>query len=170
MKAHHIALVLATATALVVGAGCRRKPEITDLQRKEAAHLAAEADFAVNLRDLPRAEGLMAKAIQVCPDNAAYWINLGVVRVQLGRKPAAKEAYEGALKAYEADADADPKNVEPWLKRIYVLALLGRIDEARKTLDQAAKKFPESRNVRAFVEGRQFDRMIADPKFKQVAL
>ncbi|MSU49964.1 MAG: tetratricopeptide repeat protein [Opitutus sp.] len=170
MKPRFIRITALILCSLILGAGCSRRPKITELQRKEAAHLSAEADFALNLRDWACAEGLLAKAVQLCPDNGARWINLGVVRVKLGQKPGAKVAYQGALDAYQAEGAADPKNVEPWLKQIYVLALLGRVDEARKLLDRATKQFPESRNVRAFVEGKQLERMMADPMFKQSAL
>ena len=50
------------------------------------------------------------------------------------------------------------------------LALLGRTDEARALLDKVAKQFPDNRSVRGVVQEKQFDRMIEDPNFKQVAL
>lgn len=170
MKSHCIGLALFATVALILGAGCSRKPKITELQRKEAAHVSSEADFALTLRDWARAEGLLTKAAQLCPDNGPYWVNLGAVRVQLGNKAGAKAAYESALRAYQAEADEEKMSPEPWLRQVYVLALLGRADEARKTLDKAAKKFPDNRNVKAFIEGKQLDRMMADPKFKQAAI
>jgi tetratricopeptide (TPR) repeat protein len=132
--------------------------EITSLQRKEAAALDSEAQFALQLKDLARAEGL----------------DLGSIRVRLGKKDAARTAYQGALQAYEGAA-ANAKAGEapdpgPWLQQVYVLALLGRVDDARSVLAKAQKKFPESRAVRSFVEGKQIDKMIADPSFKLIAL
>lgn len=159
--------------ALALGGCGKPKPKpVSELKRKEAEHLVAEASFAMNLRDWARAEGLLAKAVQSDPNTGVYWLSLGSMRMRLGNKAAAKEAYEGALKAYqfEADATAAKGDPEPWLKQMQVLALLGRTDEARTMLDRTAKKFPDNRNVRAFVDGKHFDRMIADPMFKQGAL
>ena len=168
-------VITLTAAALAVAAGCKPKPkpkEVSELKRKEAEHFVAEASFAINLRDWPRAEGLLAKAVQSDPNNGIYWLNLGSMRVRLGNKAGAKEAYQGALKAYEVEAaaEANQTDPEPWLKQMQVLALMGRTDEARAMLAKTAKRFPDNRNVRAFVEGKQFDQMIADPVFKQGAL
>ena len=90
----------ALAVLVVLGAaGCRPPPkEITSLQRKEAATLVSEAEFALQLKDLARAEGLLAKAADLCPDTGKYWVDLGSVRVRLGKKDAARTAYLAALK------------------------------------------------------------------------
>ncbi len=170
-SASRILLALGAALALFGFASCKPKP-ITDLQRKEAEHLAAEASFSINLRDWAQAEGLLAKSTQLAPDTGAYWISLGSMRVRLGNKAGAKEAYQGALKAYAGAATKEENKTdpEPWLKQMQVLALLGRIDEARAMLDKTAKRFPENRNVRVFVEEKTFDKMLADPVFKQGAL
>lgn len=164
-------LVLAVAVAFAAGCGKakEKKKEITSLQRKEAATLASEAQFAVQLRDHARAEGLLAKAVELCPDDGIYWVNLGSARIRLGNKSGAKDAYVGAEKALRDAAEEKKTDAEPWLQRVYVLALLGRADEARSVLKEAAQKFPDNRNVRAFVDG-QFDRMLADPKFKELAI
>ena len=166
-------MILCAVFALV--AGCKPKPKatpVTDLQRKEAEMHMAEASFAVNLKDWPRAEGAIAKAVQSDPNNGGYWVSLGSARVRLGNKAGAKQAYESALKAFavEAAAEANKTDPEPWLKQMQVLALLGRTDDARALLEKTAKRFPENRVVRAFVDGKQFDQMIADPVFKQGAL
>ena len=166
--------VTVVAIGLTLGTtGCgAKKKQITELQRKEADHLVAEANFAMNMRDWARAEGVLAKATSLVPDNGVYWTSLGSMRVRLGNKSGAKQAYLGALKAYEAEAAADKTkaDVEPWLKQVYVLALLGRVDEGRALLGKIAGRFPGNRHVRAFIEGKQFDKMIADPLFKQAAL
>jgi tetratricopeptide (TPR) repeat protein len=157
--------------ALALGTGgCGAKKKITDLQRKEAAHMASEAEFAITVRDWPRAEGLLAKAVQVCPDTGQYWLSLGTARIRAGNKNGAKEAYQGALRAFEGEADANKNDPEPWLRQAYVLGLLGRIDDGRALLDKALKKFPADRTVRSFVENKQFDKLIAQPDFKQIAL
>jgi tetratricopeptide (TPR) repeat protein len=164
-------LVVACWALLASGCGAKKK-EVTELQRKEADHFVAEAEFAMTMRDWARAEGLLAKATTRVPDNGVLWTSLGSMRVRLGNKAAARAAYESALKAYEEEAAADKTkaDVEPWLKQVYVLALLGRTNEGRSLLDKVFKQFPNNRNVRAFVEGKQFDRMLADPIFKEAAL
>lgn len=152
-------------------AGCGKK-EVSELQRKQADHLVAEAEFAITLRDWARAENLLAQASALVPDNGVVWTNLGSVRVRLNQKGAAKEAYLKALKAYEDEAAADKtkSDPEPWLKQVYVLALLGRTNDGRALLEKTARQFPGHRNVKAFVERKQFDAMLADPNFKQAAL
>ena len=163
------------ALGMLTTVGCAPKAkEITSLQRKEAATLVSEAEFALQLKDLARAEGLLAKAANLCPDTGKYWVDLGSVRVRLGKKDAARPAYEAALKAYEGEAANAKAGALPdpasWLQQVYVLSLLGRVDDARAVLAKALKKFPESRAVRSFSEGKQIDKMVADPSFKLIAL
>ena len=70
----------------------------------------------------------------------------------------------------EAAAAAAPTDVRPMLQQVYVLGLLGRTDDARAVLAKGQKQFPDDRTVRAFAEGKQIDKMIADPRFKEIAL
>ncbi len=168
-----LASVLFAVTLVALAGGCgAKKKEVSELQRKQADHLVAEAEFAMTLRDWPRAEGLLAQATALVPDNALLWTSLGSMRVRMGNKGTARDAYQKALKVYEAEAAADKTkaDAEPWLKQVYVLALLGRTSDARTLLEKLPRQFPNSRNVRAFIEGKQFDRMVADPQFKQAAL
>jgi len=160
-----LALVAAAALAL---AGCRGR-DITSLQRKEAASVSSEAAFAVELRDWKRAEGLYAKAADLCPDSGDYWMNLGVVRMHLGDRPGARTAYKSALPAYEAEFERDPANTQPVLRRAYVLVILGRAEEARSALDKARAKRPDDRRLRSFFENHGMDGMIADPGLKEIS-
>ena len=163
-------LTFAACAALLIAFGCKpRMREVTSLQRKEAATLVSEAQFAVQIRDLARAEGLYVKATALCPDDGKYWVDLGALRVRLGNRDAARTAYRSALSAYEAAA-ADAKEPQAMLQQVYVLALLGRADDARAVLTKTQKKFPDNRAVRGFTDGGQFDRMIDDPRFKEIAL
>jgi tetratricopeptide (TPR) repeat protein len=163
--------LLAVLGVFLGGCGGKSK-ESTEHQRKQADHLLAEADFAVTLRDWKRAEGLLAQASALVPGDGAVLTSLGSVRMRLGNRSAAKEAYQKALKAYEAAAAADKSktDAEPWLKQVYVLALLGKAGDARSLLDKLGKQYPGNRSVRAFIDGKQLDRMLADPQFKQLAL
>ena len=169
--ARSVAVLLLAGWALASGAGCgAKKKEITELQRKEAAHHASEAQFAMTLRDFARAEESLAKAAALTPDDGALLVSLGATRMRLGKKDLAKQAYQGALQAYADAAKTEKTDPEPWLKQVYVLALLGRTEEGRAMLDRTAKQFPDHRNVKLFVENKQFDRMVADPMFKEMAL
>lgn len=164
-------MLAAWMVAFAGGCGAKKR-EITELQRKEAELLVAEANFAITLRDWARAEGLFVKATNLTPDEGAYWTSLGAMRMRLGHKAAAKTAYERAVKAYQEEiaADKTKSDVEPWLRQVYVLALLGRVSEGRALLDRAARQFPTNREVRAFIDGKQLDAMLAEPLFKQEAL
>ncbi len=159
------------AAAVVAGAvGCAKKKEITSLQRKEAATLVSEAQFALTLRDYPRAEDLFAKASVLCPDTGQFWTRLGTTRMKLGQRATAKDAYQKALEAFEDEAKEKKTEPQPVLEQVTVLILLGRVDDARALVGKLPARFPDNRNVRTFVEGKTLDRMLADPSFKEVSL
>jgi tetratricopeptide (TPR) repeat protein len=160
-------LVLVSAAALVL-AGCRGR-EITSLQRKEAASVESEAAFAVELHDWKRAEGLYAKAADLCPDTGETWVNLALVRMHLGDRPGARAAYQTALSAYEAQSDSAPADSKAVLRRAYVLVILGRADEARAAVEKARAKHPDDRRLRSFAESHGVDGMIADPGLKEIS-
>ncbi len=165
-------LAIAVVAGLLLGAGCKpRTQEITALQRREAASLASEAQFALSIRDVVRAEATLARAAALCPDTGDYWIELGRCRVRLGHRGEAKAAYHSALAAYEAEAAKNSATRGPaLLRQLYVLALLGQSDEARARLAQALKNFPDDRDVRAFADSKQLEQLLASPGLKEVAL
>ena len=164
MKRFVLLLLLACCVA-----GCSKKKEITPLNRKQGAALASEASFAISVRDFARAEGLLAQATEVCPDNPDYWVGLGTARRKQDNRAGAKEAFQTALNASRDIYKRDSKNSQSLLQQVYLLALLGKIDDARDTLEKARKNHPDDRNVRAFVEGKQLDRLLADPAFKDLS-
>jgi hypothetical protein len=91
--------------------------------------------------------------------------------VKLGNRGAAKDAYKAALSAYEADAKRDPAiRAGAFLRQIYVLALLGRVDDARTLQAKALKDEPASPLIREFAEKKQLDDLLASPAFKEAAL
>jgi tetratricopeptide (TPR) repeat protein len=149
--------------------GCAKK-EVSSLDRKQAANLVTEAQFALTLRDLSRAEGLLSQATALCPDTGNYWLALGNTRARLNQRDGARTAYKQALKSFENDAAKNKTDSTPALQQVYVLALLGRQDDARKLLDKISARYPDDRDVRAFVDGNQFERMLSDPHFKEAAL
>lgn len=163
--------LLLLSAVLLAGIGCKRKgPEISDLQRKEAANLVSEADFALTLRDFARAEPLLERATKLAPDTGEYWVSLGIARRRQGNSSGAKAAYQGALDAYREAYDADEKRTAAMIQEVYVLALLGRADDARKALDRARERAPEDRGIRQFIDEGQLDRLLQDPAFKDISL
>jgi tetratricopeptide (TPR) repeat protein len=165
-------VMAAAVAALLAVAGCKPKAkEISPLQRREAESLVSEAQFALSVRDLARAEATFARAATLSPDIGDTWVQLGQCRVKLGQRSAAKAAFQSALAIYEADAAGDAVNRVPaTLRQIYVLALLGRADDARAVLARARQALPDNAELRGFEESRQIDLMLASPVFKEVAL
>lgn len=164
-------LLFLAALVLAIGSGCgAKKKEISSLDRKKAAAAVSEAEFALTVREYPRAEGLYAQAAALCPDTGDYWLALGSTRMKLGQRDGAKSAYKSALSAYEDSAKQDKTNPAPALQQITALALLGRTDDARSLMEKLPARFPDNRQVRNFVEAKQLDQLLADPRFKEVAL
>ena len=154
-----LALVLA---AVVVLAGCRAR-QITSLERKEAANVISEAQFAVTMKDWARAEGLYAHASELCPDEGETWVGLGVARMRLNNREGAKSAYKSAVSAYRDAIKAKPTDTTPVVRCASVLVILGRAEEARSLVDKAYAANPNDRYLRNFVEMKGMDRIIADP-------
>ena len=163
-------LAFCMVSGVLAGCGKPQRKQVTELQRKEAAHLESEAQFAGTLRDFARAETLLAKAVELTPDDGELWLSLGAARMRQGKRDAAKEAYRAALRVYETVAREKKDDPDPWLRQVYVLALLGRKDDSRAMLDKTAKRFPDHREVKLFVERKQLDRMLSDSTFKEMAL
>ncbi len=165
--------IVACVGFLLVAGGCKPKPKpvaVTSLQRKEAAALVSEAEFAVSVHDLTRAENLLAQATAAAPDDGDTWIALGGVRVRAGNRSGAKSAYQSALNAFADQAAVAPTNAAAVAGQVYALALLGRVDDARALLAKAQKTQPDNRDLRAFAESKQLDQLLASPVFKETAL
>lgn len=170
IRTRELALIWCVVLALALSPGCtRERKQVTERDRKEAALLVSEAQFAITLRDWARAEGLLAKAVQLSPESE-YWMSLGFARVRVGNRTGAKQAYEAALKVVQDDAALDTTGSEPWLRQANILALLGRTDDARAVLTKAAKRFPKDGRVQSLLDPKQFQQMITAPGFKENAL
>ncbi len=168
MKSISVSLL---ALLALLAAGCgKRAREITELERKQAASLVSEAEFAMTLRDFARAEPLFEQATQLCPDTGEYWVNLGMARKRQGNTAGAKKAYESAVDAFRESYDEDAKDVGAMLQEVQVLVLLGEIDEAKDALAAARKRAPENRDLRFFEERNEIDRLAKDPGFRAIAL
>ncbi len=160
------------AVFLLCSAGCgQADPKETELRRKQSEHLVAEADFAVNLREWTRAEGLLLKAAELTPENGEIWISIGATRVLRGDKAQARAAYEKALSLFAAVAsEKSGAPAEPWLRQVHVLALLGREKDARGLLEKASRRLQGNREVKAYLDLRELDRLLADPSFTRLRL
>ncbi len=115
-----------------------------------------------------RAEGLYVKATELCPDEGDAWVSLGVVRMRMHNASGARAAYKSALSAYNDNLKGDPSNSAFVIRKVYVLVLLGRADEARASMDDARSRFPDDRRLRTFVESRGLEKMMADPGLKDL--
>jgi Flp pilus assembly protein TadD len=160
-------LALVLAVSVVLG-GCRAR-EISSIDRKEAANIISEAEFAVTIKDWTRAEGLYAKAVALCPDQGETWAGLGVVRMRLHNPSGARDAYKSALEAYRDDTKREPSNTIPVIRSASVLILLGRTDEARSLVADAYARNPDDRRLKNFVEMKGIDKIAADPGLKEVS-
>jgi Flp pilus assembly protein TadD len=149
-------------------AGCRAK-EITQLERDEAANDVSDADFAVTIHDWARAEGMYAKAAQLCPDEPDVWMNLGIVRMRLHNPSDARAAYKAALSAYRDNLKKAPGESVIVIRIAYVLTVLGRADEARNVVADALQKAPDDGRLREFTDSKAIDKMLADPGVKAVS-
>ena len=160
------------AVFLLCSAGCgQADPKETELRRKQAEHLVAEADFAVSLRDWTRAEGLPLKATELTPDNGEIWISIGATRALRGDKARARSAYDKARSLFaSAASEKSGAPAEPWLRQVHVLALLGREKDARGLLEKAARRLQGNREVKVYVDNRELDRLLADPSFARLKL
>ena len=155
--------------SFTVSACSKKTPEITSLHRKEAASLVSEAEFALAMRDRARAEELLTKATALCPDNGAYWLDLGSIRRGLENTEGARQAYTAAAKAYADAYKADRKELQPLLQQIYVEALLGNMKVAQKLLKQAVADHPDNPAAKKLTT-EWLDAMLADANFKALAL
>jgi Flp pilus assembly protein TadD len=160
--------LVGVAAAALALAGCRAK-EISPHDRELAANDLSEAQFALTLKDWPRAEGLFAHAAGLCPDDGTIWENLGVVRMREQNPRGARDAYKSALAAFKDAYKRRPEDSSPLLGAASVLVILGRADDARSLVNDAAARHPEDRRLRAFVEAGGVDKLVARPGLKEIS-
>jgi Flp pilus assembly protein TadD len=153
---------------LFFSAGCKPR-EITSLQRKQAAHFASEAEFAMTLKDFPRAEGLYRQAADLCPDTPDYWENLGVARRKMGNLSGARTAYQQAL-ATRIARYKQGKNPDDLLQQAWLLVLLGRDDEAVKLMQKGRASHPDDTRIRQAADPKWLEGVKNSPAIKEIAL
>ena len=159
------------AAALLAVSGCKQKPQAKDAQispeaRAQAAQVAGEGEFSIQVRDYAAAEQSMLKAVALDPVTPRYWKELGSARKHLGNANGAREAYQ---KSYELLEDARKKDAGSGglvLGEVETLVLLGRTQDAKDLLKKTAKDFPHDATLQQMVDNNIVDKMAADPTIK----
>ena len=145
------ALLLLCAAAVLPG-GCKDKPKVVSAEDKlKAENFVSEAQFSMQIREYARAEELFQKAIAVRGDYPEYWVALGMARRDQDNTGGARKAYKKALDLFEDRYDRD-KNDEDLGQEAWVLALLGRTDDAVALLNKSLKKHPDSAYLRKMAD------------------
>jgi tetratricopeptide (TPR) repeat protein len=172
-------LIYTLAAACLLLAACAKKPvdkamagqpkEVPKLVAAEAANLASDAAFALQIHDYARAEKSLARAVELRPDIPDWWLSLGSARKRQAKISDARSAYKKALalfeKRYEAAAD-----VADLQQQLVMLVLLGREDEARKLLEQSSRKRPDQQFLKRWSDGKMIDQLLHDPNVQQLKL
>jgi tetratricopeptide (TPR) repeat protein len=155
---------------LLLSAGCDKKPkEVSKAVKAEAEMLISEAQFASSIREFPRAQELVERAIKLRDDVPEYWVTLGMSLRKQDNLTGARKAYETALDLHKARYKAE-KNPEELGQQAFVLALLGRTDEALKVLEKGLKSHPDSAVLKKMADPRGLPATFKNEKFKELAL
>lgn len=162
---------LACGSALLF-AGCSKQlkeEEIPKVVKAEAAALVSEAQFAMEIREYSRAEELMGRALKLREDRPEYWVTLGMVRRKQDNKDGARKAYEKALEMHvkRYKEKKDPAEVA---HQAFVLGLLGRVDDALKTLKEGLRNHPDSTFLKDKADPRGLPRTFRTEEFKALML
>lgn len=121
----------------VILSSCREMVE------KEADEKLALAESALRDGEWAVADESFHEAILLDPDRADAWIGRGMTLTQLGEKESARKHYEEALLLYEQRAKAEePFDFESIRRRIMLLVLLDRGEEAEALAREAAENRP----------------------------
>ncbi|HSI07407.1 MAG TPA: tetratricopeptide repeat protein [Rariglobus sp.] len=162
--------LIVVCAVLLLTSGCSKKPkEVPAAVKAEAAMLISEAQFASSIREYPRAQELVERAIKLRDDVPEYWVTLGMARRKQENKDGARKAYEKALGLHKARYKEE-KNPEELGQQAFVLALLGRTDEALKVLDQGLKDHPDSAVMKKMADPRGLPATFKAPKFQELAI
>jgi tetratricopeptide (TPR) repeat protein len=163
-------LVLVCVGLLMIATGCEKKPSEVPLAIKaEAASLASEAQFAMQIREFARAEELLQRALKLREDMPEYWVTLGMARRKQDNKNGARTAYTAALKLHAAAFKSDHQP-EQLAQQAFVLALLGRQDEAVELLNKGLTDFPNNPVMQKMADPRGLPRTFKTEEFKTLAL
>ena len=161
---------LLVCAVLALGAGCSKKnKEVTAAIKAESAMLASEAQFAMQIREFDRAEELLQRALKLRDDMPEYWVTLGMARRKQDNKEGARKAYKVALGLHTDRYQADHQP-EELAQQAFVLALLGREDEALARLAQGLKDHPNNPVMQKMADPRSLPHTFKTAEFKALAL
>jgi tetratricopeptide (TPR) repeat protein len=163
-------LALFTCAVLVLSAGCSKKSmEVSAAVKAEAASLASEGQFAMQIREYSRAEELFRRALKLRDDVPEYWVSLGMALRRQDKKEGARKAYKEALGLHAARYK-EGNEPEQLSQQAFVLALLGRAEEALKLLQQGLKDHPESPVMKKMADPRGLPRTFQSEDFKSLTV
>lgn len=147
-------------------AAASQPKEVSRAVAAEAETNASDAVFAMQVRDLQRAEKGWTRALELRPDIPEWWESCGTVQRRLGKTGDARSSYKRALAIWEMryEATSDPQF---GLHRIFTLVLLDRVDEARRLSEKLGKLHPKEPLIRNFVDNRGMEQLLSDPDMKQ---
>lgn len=160
---------LVCAVALAITGCSKETPEVPKAVAAEAAVLAEEAKFAMSIREYARAQELLQRALKLHPDKPEYWVTLGMTQRRQDNTREARQSYEKALGMHQAryKKDARPEELG---QQAFVLALLGKTDEALKVLANGVKAHPDSPELKRQADPRGLPRTFQTAEFKALAL
>lgn len=163
-------LILLSCAVVLFVTGCSKKPkEVPAAVKAEAASLASEAQFAMQIREYGRAEELFQRALKLRDDVPEFWVSLGMARRKQDNVDGARKAYKEAL-ALHTDLYKADHQPEQLAQQAFVLALLGKTDDAIKLLDKGLKDHPDSAVMKKMADPRGLPRTFKTDEFKALAL
>lgn len=174
-RIHFSLAVCAAVAALLAGCGggksedksaAAQPKEVSRAVAAEAETHASDAVFAMQIRDLSRAEKGWARAVELRPDIPEWWESYGTVLKRQGKTGDARSSYKRALGLWEKryEATSDPQY---GLHQVFTLVLLDRADEARRLAERLGKLHPKEPLIRNFVDRQGMEQLLADPDMKQ---
>ena len=163
-------LTFLLCVAVVLLGGCKSKhKEVTPAAKLVAENLISEAQFAWQIHEYPRVEELCLKAIDQRGDYPEYWVLLGMARRRQDNTSGARKAYKHALELHADRYDRD-KQDEDLAQQAWVLALLGKQDEALKFLEKSLKDHPGSAVIQRMANPQGLPHTFQTSQFKELAL
>ncbi len=136
--------------------------EVSRAVGAEAESLVAEAAFALQLKDYPRATETLAKALKLRDDIPEWWVDLGATQRRLNKSTEARTAYRKALAIHEERYEKT-KNVFHLIPQFHILLLLDREKDARALLDKSRQRHGQEPHFKEFVDARGIDALLEDP-------